>query len=124
MLHGDVSAETFGQLLRAHRMRAGLSQHELARQGGVDAAYISRLERGLTTAKSGRVHLPGRVHILAMAEVFDISQAETDRLLYAAGLAPQADWQSRAEVAEGRLEMIRQTFNAPAELLIFRRMTG
>jgi hypothetical protein len=59
-----------------------------------------------------------------MAEVLDISQAEADRLLFAAGLAPQADWQTRAQAAEAKLDIIRQAFDLPSEVLTFRRRVG
>lgn len=116
-----MTAETFGAMLRRHRIKAALSQNELARQAGCDPAYVNRLERGLTQNKSGRLHLPNRTIVLAFAEVLDVSQAEADRLLYAAGLAPQADWQTRAEAAEAKLDIIRQTFDLPTDLLLFRK---
>jgi transcriptional regulator with XRE-family HTH domain len=119
-----MTAETFGAMLRRHRIAAAMSQNELAHQAGCNSAYVNRLERDTVTRKDGRVGLPDRTYILAFAEVLDVSQAEADRLLYAAGLAPQADWQTRAEAAEAKLDMIRQTFDLPAELLTFRRRTG
>jgi hypothetical protein len=56
--------------------------------------------------------------------VLDISQNETDRFLFAAGLAPQADWQTRAEAAEAKLGMIQQIFDVPTDLLLFRKRVG
>lgn len=120
-----MSGETFGQMLRRHRIAAALSQNALAHAAGIDPAYVNRLERGLSTRRDGRAHLPHRSHVLALAEVMDVSQAEADRLLYAAGLAPQADYQTRAEVAEAKLHLIRQTFDLPPEVLVFpKRRTG
>lgn len=95
---------------------ASLSQNELARRAGVDAAYINRLERGS--------HAPSRAVVLALTAVLELDLAETDRLLFAAGLAPATDWQARAEAAEAKLGMIRQTLDVEPELVIFRRRTG
>jgi transcriptional regulator with XRE-family HTH domain len=36
----------FGEVLRVHRMAAGISQEELAFRSDVDRTYVSRLERG------------------------------------------------------------------------------
>ena len=36
----------FGEVLRVHRMAAGISQEELAFRSNVDRTYVSRLERG------------------------------------------------------------------------------
>jgi transcriptional regulator with XRE-family HTH domain len=93
-----------------------LSQSALARMAGIDPAYVHRLERG---GKS-----PSRTVVLALAEVLDISQSETDRFLVAAGLAPQGDWQTRAEAAEAKLDMIQQIFDVPTDLLLFRKRVG
>jgi transcriptional regulator with XRE-family HTH domain len=125
-----VTGETFGAMLtrlrssqpghsQGNRFMAThhvLSQSALARMAGIDPAYIHRLERGSKP--------PSRTVVLALAEVLDISQNETDRFLFAAGLAPQADWQTRAEAAEAKLDIIRQAFDLPSEVLTFRRRTG
>jgi transcriptional regulator with XRE-family HTH domain len=125
-----VSGETFAAMLtRLRSSQPGhsqgnrfasthhvLSRSALARMAGIDPAYICRLERGSKP--------PSRTVVLALAEVLDISQNETDRFLFAAGLAPQADWQTRAEAAEAKLDIIRQAFDLPSEVLTFRRRTG
>lgn len=41
------TADFYGDLLRVAREDAGLSVRELARRSGVDAMYLSRMERGL-----------------------------------------------------------------------------
>ena len=41
-----VNMRTMGERVLLLRRRAGLSQHELAKQAGVDVMTISRLERG------------------------------------------------------------------------------
>jgi len=37
----------FGEVLRAARERAGISQEELAFRAGIDRTFVSRLERGI-----------------------------------------------------------------------------
>ena len=69
-------------LLRTHREASGLSQNELARQAGVDAAYINRIE--------GRQQWkPSAAVTSALARALGLDDIETDRLLLAAGFAPQ-----------------------------------
>ena len=40
-------AEAFGQVLRAEREEAGLSQEKLAFESGIDRTFVSMLERGV-----------------------------------------------------------------------------
>jgi len=76
----------FGRLLRSLRVRAGLSQNQLARQAGVDPAYVNRLER----APADSTALPSRRVVLSLARVLDAGPVDVERLLVAAGLCPEA----------------------------------
>ena len=76
----------FGQLLRTYRVRAGLSQNLLARRAEIDPAYVNRLER----APHDSTNLPRRPVVLRMAAALELGSADTDRLLVACGLCPQA----------------------------------
>lgn len=100
----------FGALLRRLRTERGLSQNALSRAAGVDPSYVNRLERtgpdGNGAAPGART-LPSRPIITALALALDLSYAERDRFLYAAGLAPEVDWQARCEEAEARLALVR-----------------
>jgi transcriptional regulator with XRE-family HTH domain len=69
-------------LLRTYRERAEMSQNELAREAGLSASTISRVEKG------ERGPLGRRRQVMALAKALDLSQAETDALLSAADLAP------------------------------------
>ena len=40
--------KAFGQVLRETRKKRGVSQERLALDSGMDRAYLSRLERGIT----------------------------------------------------------------------------
>jgi transcriptional regulator with XRE-family HTH domain len=73
----------FGAMLRRFRMRAGLSQNQLARRAGCDAAYVNRLERELVHGGT-----PSRRLVEAFAEAVDGSAADGERLLVAAGHCP------------------------------------
>lgn len=106
-----MTTETFGEMLRRLRVGAGFSQNGLARQAGCDPAYVNRLESGRGSARrDGQATVVSRTLVLAFAEVLDISQSQADRLLFAAGLAPQVDWQTRAVRAETALARIRDAF--------------
>jgi ribosome-binding protein aMBF1 (putative translation factor) len=43
------TAASFGQAIRHYRLKAGLSQAQLAEEMGIDRYYLSRLERGHET---------------------------------------------------------------------------
>lgn len=45
-MQGKDIGVIFGEVLRVHRMAAGISQEELAFRSDVDRTYVSRLERG------------------------------------------------------------------------------
>lgn len=101
-----MAGETFGQRLRYHRVTLGLSQNQLARRAGCDPAYVNRLER----APEGMGSQPSRHVVLSFANVLELATGQTDRLLFAAGLAPQEDWQTRAVRAETALAAIGRAF--------------
>lgn len=126
-----VSGETLGAMLKRLREAAGLSQNQLARQAGCDPAYINRMERGGQQTRSGHIipiDRPRTTVILAIAEVLGIGPGLTDRLLFAAGLATQTDWQSRAIRAETALATIQQAFDdhvqVDEEPTFIRRQVG
>lgn len=98
----------FGRLLRDFRVRAKLSQNQLARRAEIDPAYVNRLER----APDDSTNLPRRRVVLALAEVMGLGRVDKDRLLIAAGLCPESitqidDWDGSlglvAEVLGNRL---------------------
>lgn len=45
-MQGKDIGVIFGEVLRQHRLAAGISQEELAFRSDVDRTYVSRLERG------------------------------------------------------------------------------
>ncbi len=73
----------FPELLRSLRTRAGLSQNALARQVGIDASYLNRLEAGTREP-------PRRQLAEALAGALARDDDEADRLLVAAGHLPHS----------------------------------
>lgn len=115
-----MSGETFGQMLRRIRMERGFSQTQLSRLANADPSYVNTLE-------SRTRHRPSRDMVAAIADALDLSYAERDRFLFAAGLAPDTDWQSRCEEAEAALHLVREAvavLTDAVEPTQLRRATG
>jgi len=72
---------SIGDLLRSWRRRRSLSQLELALEADVSARHVSFLENGRAR--------PSRDMVLRLAEHLEIPLRERNRLLLAAGYAPQ-----------------------------------
>lgn len=77
-----IVPSVFGQLIGQLRIQQGLSMQKLARQIGISAAYICRLE-------SGERH-PSRDIALKLSDILlqGANQLQKDELLVAAGFAP------------------------------------
>src|SRR3954453_13690731 len=73
----------FGAMLRRFRLRAGMSQNQLARRAGCDPAYVNRLERRPLDGGSPSRHLVG-----ALAQAVGRRVNDGERLLVAAGYCP------------------------------------
>lgn len=58
----------FGETLREHRQRAGLSQEKLAAKAGIDRTYVGGAERGERNV--------ALVNIVRLAEALNIGAAE------------------------------------------------
>jgi transcriptional regulator with XRE-family HTH domain len=84
---------TFGDLLRAHRKRAGLTQSAVAHALGIDFTYISKIERG-------RAAPPSTDIIAVAASVLRLSADERDQLFAAAAKLPAELEQWAASTAE------------------------
>jgi transcriptional regulator with XRE-family HTH domain len=77
---GEPGATSFGALVRSYRERAKLSQSALARQAGLDASFINRVESGQRGAE--------REPVEALVGALQLAPEEADRLLAAAGHLP------------------------------------
>jgi transcriptional regulator with XRE-family HTH domain len=58
----------FGDVIKDHRLKAGLSQERLALEAGVDRTFVSRLERGLRQ--------PTISTVMALGEALGVSAAD------------------------------------------------
>ena len=58
----------FGETLREHRQRAGLSQEKLAAQAGIDRTYVGGAERGERNV--------ALVNIVRLAEALNVAPSE------------------------------------------------
>ena len=74
----------FGAQLAEHRKRARLSQNELAKRVGVDAAYINKME------KRAACH-PSREVVDQMVRVLALDNGQAARLMVSAGHWPWAE---------------------------------
>jgi predicted ATPase/Tfp pilus assembly protein PilF/DNA-binding XRE family transcriptional regulator len=72
-----ISSQSFGDLLRRHRLEAGLTQEELAAQARLSVRGLSDLERGARLA-------PRRETVQLLAEALHLSAVERTRLEAAA----------------------------------------
>lgn len=104
-----MSETPFGRTLKRYRVAVALSQNALARQAGIDPAYVHRFE-------SGKPGNPSRGVVLSLAEALGLDYYQTDRLLYDAGLAPENDWQAIAIDQAKRLAAIEKQFVGIADL--------
>lgn len=56
-----LDASDLGEVIRSHRERLGIAQHELASMAGIDAGNLSKIERG-----SRRSHLDTYLRLCAI----------------------------------------------------------
>lgn len=98
---------TFGQLLRQHRINAGLSQNKLARSASIDPAFVNRLEHGID-GRTGKALRPTRETVLSLATALELNDSQTDRFLFTAGHAPTRDYQALWESVEEAVRTLRR----------------
>ncbi len=66
-------AMVFGEIMRGHRRRLGLTQEELAERTGISV-------RGIRNLEAGRIHAPRAGTLRVLADAFELEPAERDRL--------------------------------------------
>src|SRR4030088_380577 len=80
--HEPVATAAFGDLLRQHRLAAGLTQEALAERAGLSMHGIQKLERGVTR--------PYRDTVRRLLAALKLSGDDLGQLWAAAGAAPRA----------------------------------
>lgn len=78
------SSVGFPTMLRQLRRQAGLSQNRLARAGGIDPAYVNRME----AAPDDSPLVPRPAVLGRLSEALGLTRLERDRLYVAAGRCP------------------------------------
>ncbi len=63
----------FGEVMRGHRRRLGLTQEELAERTGISV-------RGIRNLEAGRIHVPRAGTLRVLADALELQAAERDRL--------------------------------------------
>jgi len=86
----SVPAVGFGQLLRRHRLEAGLSQDDLAERAGLSTGGVSDLERGRCTSPRAETvrMLAEALHLSAMDRTALIAAAHPELASSETGTAP------------------------------------
>lgn len=82
------------------RTARGLSQNGLARALGVNPSYVNRLLMGLPIEQPIQAT---RQMTLMLADVFELDEDQTDRLLHLAGHATRRDFQAICESFRAQL---------------------
>jgi transcriptional regulator with XRE-family HTH domain len=88
----------FGDLLRRHRLAAGLTQASLAERAGLSLRGLSDIERGLRAA-------PHRETVLRLADALHLDEVDTAALHEARrrrGALPRRDRQARVPCCPSR----------------------
>lgn len=122
-----MTAGTFGQLLRHLRIERALSQNALAQLASIDPAYVNRLERSGQRTVSGLeipAFVPSRHVVLSLAAALWLSDGDTDRFLFVAGLAPRRDYQELYERFKRRLDAVRAAISDGDQPTFIRKATG
>ena len=87
-----MTAPNFGDLVKQYRLRAGLTQRQLAERAKLDFTYVSKIE-------GNKVPPPARESIEAIASVLKLSPHEREELITLAGRIPTdlEQWAMRPE---------------------------
>ncbi|MDE3075131.1 MAG: helix-turn-helix transcriptional regulator [Chloroflexota bacterium] len=97
--------QAFGDTVRSLRLRAGLSQEELARRAGLHFTYVSSVERGERNISLRNIHALASALGVAVSELFRSDDAAIDLSGEpAAGLLSERPERLR-RVAEQRAEL-------------------
>src|SRR5438128_10172215 len=110
----SLATDSCGELLRQHRLAAGLTQENLAERAGLSVHGIHKLERGLTH--------PYRDTAQRLIAALQLGAADQARLRTAARPAPRRD-QPHPSAAEMGTGMMTRT-NLPIRMTSFIPRAG
>lgn len=104
-----------GQLIRATRESAGLSQRELGRSLGVTASHVAYIESG--------ARLPSRTVVLRLAQTLGINRQTLILAAYPelASSVPSTD--DRKQAWRGFVAVARQYSVTPREMAVMRQIS-
>lgn len=105
----------FGEVVRAHRRRLGLTQEELAERTGISVRSIRNLE-------AGRIHTPRIGTLRVLADAFELEGAERDRLLTLSAETTPGAAPHPAAVSPGGQSAAR--FSLPPDTAMFTGRTA
>jgi transcriptional regulator with XRE-family HTH domain len=105
-----------GQLIKASRQSAGLSQRELGRSLGVTASHIAYIESG--------ARRPSRTIVLRLAQTLRVDRQELIRAAYPELAPPVAAPNSNHKQAwRGFVAVARQHSVTPREMAVMRQIS-
>jgi non-specific serine/threonine protein kinase len=115
---GSAEPSSFGELLRQHRLAAGLTQEELAERAGLSARGVQDLERGLRRS-------PHPDTTRRLVEALGLDDAERAVLLGAVDRAASSGGAAVAPLAMAALPLALTSFvGREAELAEIQRLLG
>jgi transcriptional regulator with XRE-family HTH domain len=98
----------FGEIIRHHRLKAGLTQVELARKAGAADSYVTLLE-------TGRRRNPGRKVVENFADALGLTGAERAKFFAAAHYATQPVFRDLPKTAHPLVEAVQVLLSLPPE---------
>jgi transcriptional regulator with XRE-family HTH domain len=103
----------FGNVVRGHRRRLGLTQEELAHRAGIGLRTVRDIE-------VGRISRPRQATVRRLADVFELRGAQRDQFHELAASADELTGEERCELVALRQDRNRLA----AENEILRRAAG
>jgi transcriptional regulator with XRE-family HTH domain len=99
---------SFAEVIRHHRLKAGLTQVELARKAGAADSYVTLLE-------TGRRRNPGRRLVEAFAAALGLTKTERAEFLAAAHYTSQPVLRDLPKTAHPLVEAVQELLALPPE---------
>lgn len=101
------SSPEFAAAIERHRVRAGISGAELAFRAGIEASYISKIQR--------HAYVPSRRVTTRVLRALGLSPAEEARLLLLVGYAPPQDSAWVTKLSPQAVDAVRELASLPPD---------